>query len=73
MFFAAGALVSIFFFYIIDHWRVVWIILVAIPAVIELLLIHSYVEETPQFLLYRGISHAITALNRIGKANLDRK
>lgn len=43
MFFAIGALVSIFFFYIFDHWRVVWIVLVAIPAVVELLLIHSYI------------------------------
>ena len=73
MFFALGALTAAFFFYLFEHWRVVWCLLVAAPALIQLLLIHCYVEETPQFLLSRGLPQALAALNRIGKLNLDRK
>jgi hypothetical protein len=43
MFFAGGALVVTFFFYLFEHWRVVWCLMVAAPAVIQLLLIHCYV------------------------------
>lgn len=56
IFFTVGALIVTLFFYLIDNWRIVWCFLVAAPAIIELILLYSYIEETPQFLLRKGIN-----------------
>lgn len=45
----------------------------AAPALITLILIYCYIEETPEFLIQSNAKDALAALNRIGKINLDRK
>ncbi len=73
IFFALGALTVTLFFFLFEDWRVVWCLLVAAPALITLILIYCYIEETPEFLIQHGTQDALAALNRIGKINLDRK
>jgi uncharacterized membrane protein len=51
IFFALGALIVTFFFFLFYNWRVVWCLLVAAPALIELILLYCYIEETPEFLI----------------------
>ena len=43
-----------------------------IPSIIVLILIIFYVEETPQFLIRKGVPQTLKALNRIGKINKSR-
>lgn len=45
------------------------LILLAIPSVVVMFFIVIYVEETPQFLLRKGVPKTLKALNRIGKIN----
>ena len=40
-----------------------------IPSVVILIFIVLYVEETPQFLIRKGVPQTLKALNRIGKIN----
>jgi len=61
------------FFFLIPSWRVNWIILVTVPSIVELVLLWIYIEETPQFLLKKGVEQALKALNRIGKINKGRE
>ena len=44
IFFAVGALIVTFFFYVIDDWRIIWCMMVAAPAIIELVLLYCYLE-----------------------------
>ena len=69
IFFTLGAMIITFFFSVIDSWRINWICLVTVPAIIELLLLIFYIEETPQFLLKKGVAVTKKALNRIGRIN----
>jgi len=54
---------------VIGNWRIISIILTALPAVILLFLFILYVEETPLFLLKGKNDKALRALNRIGYIN----
>jgi MFS family permease len=69
IFFTLGAMTVTLFFSLIDSWRINWIVLVAGPAIIELALLVWYIEETPQFLVKKGVKATLKALNRIGKIN----
>jgi MFS family permease len=73
VFFTVGGLVCTTLFFLINDWRIVWSLLVVFPAVIEFFLLLCYVEETPHFLIKRGCSHALKALNRIGMINFERR
>lgn len=68
-----ASLFSTLLFYLIKSWLVIFIGAVAVPSVIVLAFIFYYVEETPQFLLRRGVETSLKALNRIGKRNLGFK
>ena len=39
------------------------------PTIIIMIFIFFYIEETPMFLLRKGIKPTLKALNRIGKIN----
>lgn len=69
IFFTVGAIIITLFFQLINDWRINWIALVAVPSIIELALLMFYIEETPQFLVKKGISATLKAMNRIGKIN----
>jgi MFS transporter, OCT family, solute carrier family 22 (organic cation transporter), member 4/5 len=43
IFFTIGALVATVLFYIINSWRIVWSVLVIIPALVELVMLYSYI------------------------------
>lgn len=49
-----------------------WVVGATAPAIIGLILIVVYVEETPQFLIRKGVDSSLKSLNRIGKINLQR-
>lgn len=40
-----------------------------VPSVILLFFVVIYVEETPHFLIQKGIDKTLKSLNRIGKIN----
>ena len=67
--FAAGGIMVGIFYWIIPNWLLINIIFLLIPSIIELLLIIFYFEETPKFLLKKGVKETMRALNRIGKIN----
>lgn len=73
VFFCLGAMIITLFFYLISEWRINWIILVAAPSVIEIVLLWYYIEETPQFLLKKGVNQTLKAMNRIGRINKNRE
>ena len=56
-------------FYLIDEWRINWIIMVTGPAIIGFILLWFFVYETPQFLLNKGTAYTLKVLNKIGKIN----
>ena len=68
-----GGLLAVVFFYVIDHWRVVWGLLITLPILVMLFLIIFYLEETPKFLLRQGPKATVKALNRIGRINTGRE
>lgn len=72
IFFTVGAMLTTLFFYLIPSWRLNWIILVAAPSTLQVILLWIYIEETPQFLLKKSNEKALKALNRIGKINKGR-
>ena len=67
--FATGALVITFVFYLIKNWRIVCIITITGPSVALMIFVFFYIEETPLFLFRKGIRPTLKALNRIGKIN----
>lgn len=67
--FTVGAILVTALYMIVPNWRIVSIILVAIPSFASLFLVLIYVEQTPQFLLRKTNAQALKALNRIGKIN----
>jgi MFS family permease len=69
IFFCLGAMIITLFFYLISEWRTNWLILVTGPAVVEMVLLWYYIEETPQFLVKKGVNQTLKAMNRIGKIN----
>lgn len=73
IFFTLGALAATTLFYFINNWRIIWCLIVIAPAIVEVIMIASYIEETPHFLVKKGCAQAMEALNRIGMINLDRR
>lgn len=73
IFFTLGALAATTLFYLVSDWRIIWSILVIVPALIELVVLVCYILETPHFLLKQGCAAALTALNKIGMINLERR
>ena len=71
--FAVGACVLTTAFIWIENWRIVVAILLTAPSCVLLFFVIFYIEETPQFLLRKGIPQTLKALNRIGKINLGIK
>lgn len=53
--FTIGAILVTVLFYIIPSWRIVVIISITVPAIIAFILVFLFVEETPQFLLRKGV------------------
>ena len=70
IFWTLGAMLLTLLFFLIDNWRLNWIIVVVIPALIKMFLLLFYIEETPQFLIKKGVEPTIKAMNRIGYINL---
>lgn len=64
----AGVLVGVVY-YLIDDWKTINIFFLAIPAGLELILFMYYFEETPKFVLQKGMKKALKSLNRIGYIN----
>ena len=60
-------------FLLVGQWRVIVFTLMAVPSAIILFFIIIYVEETPQFLIRKGVPSTLKALNRIGNINQGRK
>ena len=67
--FTLGAIFVTILFYLIPNWRVVMITSVTIPSMIFFALMAGYLEETPQFLVRKGVEPTLKAMNRIGKIN----
>jgi hypothetical protein len=57
------------FYASVADWRIISIILQAIPVIATFLLYAFYAEETPMFLLKGGNETALKALNRMGDIN----
>lgn len=53
----------------IGNWRMVSIILQAVPVLVTFFFFLIYVEETPLFLLKGSNQKALKSLNRIGYIN----
>ena len=68
----AGILVGIIY-YLFDDWKTINIFFLAIPAGIELILFIYYFEETPKFIIQKGVKKALKSLNRIGDINKKEK
>lgn len=60
-------------YYLIGSWRIIYIIVTTIPAIIMFFFFVLYVEETPQFLLKGSNDKALKSLNRIGYINYGLK
>jgi hypothetical protein len=60
-------------YYLIGNWRIISIILQAIPLTITFFFFVLYAEETPLFLLKDSNEKALKALNRIGYINFGIK
>ena len=48
--FGAAEISCALFYYLIDNWRIVWIVFAAVPAIIGLIL-SFFIYETPKFYL----------------------
>lgn len=57
------------FYYFIGTWRIIFIMISLIPAIVAFFFFMIYVEETPQFLLKGSNEKSLKALNRIGYIN----
>jgi len=68
--FPVGAMVITGFFYLMDNWRVIWIILIVGPGMLGIILMYFCCYETPQFLVKKGPDHTAKIMNKIGKINL---
>ena len=68
--FPVGAMVITGFFYFMDNWRIIWLILIMGPSVLGLALMFFTCYETPQFLVKKGPEHTVKIMNKIGKINL---
>jgi hypothetical protein len=60
-------------YYFIGSWRIIFIMVTTIPAIVAFVVFLIYVEETPQFLLKGSNEKSLKALNRIGYINYSIK
>ena len=67
--FPVGSIIITAFFYFIDNWRIIWIIVLTTPCIINLVLLYFFCYETPQFLLKKGTKEAMKVMNKIGQIN----
>jgi hypothetical protein len=58
------------FFYFMDDWRVIWLILIMGPSALAFTMMYFWCYETPQFLVKKGPKHTAKIMNKIGKTNL---
>ena len=63
-----GILIGVLF-YLVKEWRVIIIFFCFIPSLLVLVLMATYFEETPKFLLRKGGFETLRALNRIAEIN----
>ena len=60
-------------FYLSHNWQRNWLILAVGPSTIVLVLLVTFLEETPQFLVKEGASRTAAVMNKIGKMNTGRQ
>jgi len=56
-------------YFLVPNWRWNTLFVSYIPLIISFIILVTYIEETPQFLVKKGIKEALKALNRIGRIN----
>jgi OCT family organic cation transporter-like MFS transporter 4/5 len=64
-----GCMIMTGLYYFLGNWRIVTVIIQAVPITLTFLTFTFYAEETPFFLLRGKTSEALKSLNRIGKIN----
>jgi MFS family permease len=67
-----GGMVSTLFYYLFEDWWTTTLYSVLIPAVITLILMLIFLQESPMFLLREGAVSAQLAMNKIAKLNTGR-
>ena len=67
--FPVGSIIITSFFWFMDDWRIIWIIVLVVPCVIGLVLMYFFCYETPQFLTKKGVDHTLKYMNKIGQIN----
>jgi len=67
--FSTGALIATLFYYLLEDWWAATFYSILIPAILTLILMLVFLEESPMFLVREGPIIAQKALNKIGKLN----
>lgn len=67
--FALGGIFVGIIYWVFPYWRLINIIFILIPCLVEQGLFLFYFEETPKFLLGKGVGTCLKAMNRIGRIN----
>lgn len=68
-----AAIIMTGLYYFIGSWRMIFILVTTLPAVVAFFFFILYIEETPKFLLKQSNKIALTSLNRIGYINYGLK
>jgi hypothetical protein len=67
--FSVGGLISTLLYYLFEDWWTATLCSILLPAVVALILMIVFLQESPMFLVREGAATAQKALNKIGKIN----
>jgi MFS family permease len=70
--FSVGGMESTLFYYLFEDWWTATLCFIFIPAVLVLILMITFLQESPMFLVREGAATAQKAMNKIGMINTGR-